>query len=180
MTVYGFTILLGLKCVLTLVSGLPVLLKPKPIVDALNFPVVTPQHLHMVKMWGVWMVFFQVLLESVFAFFVVGTARNIFGLVEGIFEIALLVEVMFDRRKHNTTNYTAVIEVTYALTVVFFFGVLLFFPDPAEDEALQNRAFAFVGTFAALLLATQIACLAKGTDYGTTSAGDTSASTRLN
>ena len=92
-------------------SGLPVFLAPKKVVDPLGFPKLTAGHIHMTKMWGLWMCVFQAPLEAGMAFYVEGTARNLFGLVEGAFEIALLLEVCFDRRTKNVAKYSSPIEV---------------------------------------------------------------------
>jgi len=123
----------------------------------------------MVKMWGVWMIFFQVLLESSFAMFVEGPARNLFGLVEGVFEVALFFEVGFDmfKSKEKPGNYNMAIFITYAITWLLFFGVLLFAPDPVDpkdaDTARASMYYACSLSVAFLLI--QVIGLMRGVDY---------------
>lgn len=162
----GLTRLLLGKSILTVLSGLPVLLFPKRILDDLGFPLLTPPHIHMTKMWGVWMCCFQALLEATFALHVGGVGRNLFVLVEGVFEAALLMEVIADRRTANAALYSAPIEGTYALTVVAFFATLINAPDPVLDVAAQRRAVRFAGLISALMLGAEAASLARGVDYG--------------
>ena len=158
----GLTRLLFGKSILTVLSGLPVLVAPKKILGDLGFPLITPPHVHMTKMWGVWMCCFQVLLEMTFALHVQGVARNLFVLIEGVFEVALLMEVAVDRRTTNAALYSAPIEGTYALTVLTFFGVLLWAPDPVLDAAAQRRALRFVSIMSALMLGAEAASLKGG------------------
>jgi hypothetical protein len=163
---YGFTLLLGIKSVLTALSGLPVFLAPKKVVDPLGFPKLTAGHIHMTKMWGLWMCVFQAPLEAGMAFYVEGTARNLFGLVEGAFEIALLLEVCFDRRTKNAAKYSSPIEVTYLITVLLFFGVLFFAPDPVDDAGEYAKALVGTSVIVAVALILQVIGLARGVDYG--------------
>lgn len=163
----GISRLLGWKSILTVIAGLPVLCQPLEVLKPLGFKLITPHAIHMTKMWGVWMCLFQALLEATFAMHVEGLARNLFVLVEGVFEIALLLEVMWDRRLAEPANkYSEVIELMYMLTVLIFFGVLLFAPDPVEDRAKQRRALWSTGALSVLMLAAQLGSLIGGVDYG--------------
>ena len=155
----GLTRLLFIKSALTALSGLPVLLFPKKIIDNLCFPTITPPHVHMTKMWGVWMCCFQALLEASFGLYVGGLGRNLFVFIEGVFEVALLMEVFVDRRTINAAHYSAVIENTYIFTVLAFFTTLLNASDPVVDIIHQRHALCFVGLFSALMLGFETASL---------------------
>ena len=148
----AITCLLLVKSVLTALSGLPVLLRARSLLDDLGFPVITEAHVHMTTMWGVWMCCFQALLEATFALHVCGMSRNLFVLIEGVFEIALLVEVAADRRTADAARYSAPIEVVYALTVLLFFSTLLLAPDVVADPGRQRRAARFAGVASAVML----------------------------
>jgi uncharacterized membrane protein len=164
----GWTVLLGVKSFMTLfLGGLFVLGKPRAAIAELPYKTLTSGHIHMVKMWGVWMSFFQAPLEVSFAYFVQGSARNVFGLIEGWFEVALLVEVMWDRRTANAAHYSKPMEITYFLTVVAFFGVLILAPDPvpAEDEEMNRNALLCGTGVCVLSFLVQILGLWRGVDY---------------
>ncbi len=160
----GLTRLLLIKSALTALSGIPVLLSPKNILDNLGFPTITPPHVHMTKMWGVWMCCFQTLLEASFGLYVGGLARNLFVFIEGVFEVALLMEVIVDRRTINAAHYSDVVENTYILTVLAFFTTLFNAPDPVVDIIPQHHAMCFVGLFSILMLGFETASLKRQVD----------------
>ena len=155
----GLTPLLCAKGTLTLLTGTPVLYATRTVLDDLDFAVVTAPHVHMTRMWGVWMCFFQAPLELAFAWFVRGTPRHIFVLVETLFEVALCIEVVADRRTGNVAHYSSAVENAYIATVVVFATTLLYCPDPVVDEALNTKALVLVATMASCLLLLQVLSL---------------------
>ena len=162
----GITYLLGFKCVLTLLSGLPVLLTPRAVLDPLGFKVITPAHVLSTKMWGVWQSYLQCLLELTFAFFVRGTPRNLFLLCEAMFEVGLAVEVHHDYTTTNAGKYSDAIHKVYLGSPPLFFAILLLCPDAATDVATQRKAYAAIASLSALLLGAQVTGLRKGVDFG--------------
>ena len=152
----AITVLLCVKGVITVATGWPVIAATRSVLNDLNFKVVTAGHLHMTKLWGVWMCFFQAPLELSFAFYVRGHPRNLFLAVETLFEISLYVEVVADRRRANAAHYSASVECAYLVTVIVFLFVLLNHPDPIHDKNHSKDSYIFLCGVGAWFLTMQL------------------------